>query len=361
MSVDAKFIRDIDPYFQYPTDENPTTQQEYQEAVRNWVTTEEAIVDSHLWQPTTNYNVGNQIKTPSLPSQCVLVCTTAGTSGNSEPDYTNVSVGSSVTDGTVTWSVSEAIVGNDYIKTHANGISTDKTFLNFYLNTSNPENAIESMQLNSGSLNIGGKALNNASNVFLNGTGNIFGYKTSGAFTLFCGSDNINPSMTFWGVQSSSNAGYFRLRATLNGNNNKDLVGRPNGELTWNNKNVLTDATVGNYTSKDIENAINLSAGTARNITNVSLSAGRWLVIGAAKFGDVTASKIYGIQLGTTSGAYYYANSGSVAAQSAHTGPLSLQTVHIFNLSATTTIYLTGYATAACSVDNAAVQAIRIV
>ncbi len=109
MSVDAKFIRDIDPYFQYPTDENPTTQQEYQEAVRNWVTTEEAIVDSHLWQPTTNYNVGNQIKTPSLPPQCVLVCTAAGTSGNEEPDYTNVDVGDSVTDGTVTWLVSEAI------------------------------------------------------------------------------------------------------------------------------------------------------------------------------------------------------------------------------------------------------------
>ena len=96
MSVDAKFIRDIEPYFKYPTDENPTTQQAYQDAVRNWVKTEEGIVDSHLWQPTTNYDVGNQVRTPSLPSQYVLSCTTAGTSGDGEPDYTDVAVGDSV-------------------------------------------------------------------------------------------------------------------------------------------------------------------------------------------------------------------------------------------------------------------------
>lgn len=232
MSVDAKFIRDIDQYFKYPSDENPTTQQAYQEAVRNWVGTEEAIVDSHLWQPTTNYSEGNQVKTPSLPPQCVLVCTAAGTSGNEEPDYTNVDVGDSVTDGTVTWLVSEAIVGGDFVKTHAYGISTDKTALNFYINTSNPEDVAESMQLNSGGLNIGGKALNNASNVFLNGTGNIYGYKNGSAFSLFCGNDDTDPTITMWGKNHSTNSGWFRLRSS-NGSVSASLVGKPDGTLTW--------------------------------------------------------------------------------------------------------------------------------
>jgi len=320
MSVDAKFIRDIDPYFQYPTDENPTTQQEYQEAVRNWVTTEEAIVDSHLWQPTTNYNVGNQIKTPSLPPQCVLVCTAAGTSGNEESDYTNVDVGDFVTDGTVTWLVSEVL-------TSAGGTMGG------------------SLKWDGVNDSIFAVGMSNSTNDNVD-----IGWKYTDKKGAGIGLRNI----------SHNDGGVFNLWAT-DGTNVKTLVGKADGEFTWNGKNVLTDATVGNYTSKDIENAINLSVGKARNITNVSLSAGRWLVIGAAKFGDVTASKIYGIQLGTTSGAYSYANSGSVAVQSTNTGPLSLQTVHIFNLSATTTIYLTGYATAACSVDNAVVQAIRIV
>lgn len=104
MSV-IKFLRDISDLFNWSTDENPTSQQDYQNAVKNWVATETSIVDALLWQPETVYAVGNQVKTPSLPSESVLVCTVAGTSGASEPDYTNVSVGDTITDGTVEWEV----------------------------------------------------------------------------------------------------------------------------------------------------------------------------------------------------------------------------------------------------------------
>lgn len=106
MSV-IKFIRDIEQYFKYPSDDNPTTQQDYQNAVRNWVAAEGNLVDCVLWQPTTAYSVGNVVKTPSLPSQQFLVCTTAGTSGTAEPNYSGAGVGSSITDGSVTWMIAD--------------------------------------------------------------------------------------------------------------------------------------------------------------------------------------------------------------------------------------------------------------
>ena len=104
MSV-IKFIRDVERYFKYPSDDNPTTQQDYQEAVKNWIETEKNIVDTLLWQPETEYSVGNIVKTPSLPSQTYLVCIVAGTSGTNEPDYSQTDVGDIIADGTTNWIV----------------------------------------------------------------------------------------------------------------------------------------------------------------------------------------------------------------------------------------------------------------
>jgi hypothetical protein len=94
----------------YPANHhNPTTQTNYANNVKNWVETEKSLVDTILWQPTTAYSVGNIVKTPSLPSQYCLVCTTAGTSGANEPSYNGKTIGSSVTDGSVTWTVKEVL------------------------------------------------------------------------------------------------------------------------------------------------------------------------------------------------------------------------------------------------------------
>ena len=101
-----KFLRDITGLFNWSTDEDPTSQQDYQNAVKNWQETEKNLVDAILWQPETEYAVGNTLKTPSLPSECVLVCTAAGISGATEPSYTGVDVGDTVVDGTVEWLVS---------------------------------------------------------------------------------------------------------------------------------------------------------------------------------------------------------------------------------------------------------------
>ena len=103
MSV-IKVLRDLNGLFNYSTDENPTSQQDYQKAVKNWVKTIVSLVDAVMWQPETEYTVGSQLLTPSLPYY-VLRCTVAGTSGAAEPDYTDVALGDEITDGTVTWVV----------------------------------------------------------------------------------------------------------------------------------------------------------------------------------------------------------------------------------------------------------------
>ena len=109
-----KVLRDLDGLFNYSTDENPTSQQDYQEAVKNWVKTIVSLVDSNLWQPETEYAVGDTVKTPSLSKDTVLYCLEAGTTGAAEPDYTDMGIGDIITDGTVTWLIqptSEAPTG----------------------------------------------------------------------------------------------------------------------------------------------------------------------------------------------------------------------------------------------------------
>lgn len=104
MSVE-KIQRDITNLFNYPSDPNPTTQQDYIAAVKNWVETIVNLVDCNLWQPETNYSVGNYLRTPSLPSQVVLRCVTAGISGTEEPDYTDAEIGDTIADGSIEWTI----------------------------------------------------------------------------------------------------------------------------------------------------------------------------------------------------------------------------------------------------------------
>ena len=123
----------------YPANHhNPTTQTNYANNVKNWVETEKNLVDTILWQPTTAYSVGNIVKTPSLPSQYCLVCTTAGTSGANEPSYSGKTVESSVSDGSVTWKVKEfsfsSLTHQSNSGSYSNGTdSTWKTAVTFSL------------------------------------------------------------------------------------------------------------------------------------------------------------------------------------------------------------------------------------
>lgn len=62
-----------------------------------------------LWQPATAYTVGAIIRSPNLPAGCVATCTTAGTSGTTEPKWT--AYGTTVTDGSCKWKVNTEITG----------------------------------------------------------------------------------------------------------------------------------------------------------------------------------------------------------------------------------------------------------
>lgn len=58
---------------------------------------------SGIWQPSTAYTVGTIIRSPNLPTGCVVTCTTAGTSGTTEPKWT--AYGTTVTDGSCKWKI----------------------------------------------------------------------------------------------------------------------------------------------------------------------------------------------------------------------------------------------------------------
>ena len=62
-----------------------------------------------LWQPGTAYSVGAVVHSPSLPAGCKATCTTAGTTGSTEPNWT--AYGTTVTDGTVKWAVETDVQG----------------------------------------------------------------------------------------------------------------------------------------------------------------------------------------------------------------------------------------------------------
>lgn len=236
MSV-IKFIRDIEQYFKYPSDDNPTTQQDYQNAVRNWVAAEGNLVDCVLWQPTTAYAVGNMVKTPSLPSQYCLICTTAGTSGNSEPTYTGVSVGDSVTDGSVTWKVS------GYLPV-TGGTMTGNIFTN-----SADFRLVNNRTNNSGRL------------FFMGGNGS-----SAGASMALCGAGYATAN------------GYFIVTAH-DGTNSKALIGRPNGVLTWDGHSIVHEQ------AKEAENSYTLSSSNSyTNTVSITVSAGTWIFCAQATF-----------------------------------------------------------------------------
>ena len=65
-----------------------------------------------LWQPSTAYSVSAVVHSPSLPAGCKATCTTAGTTGSTEPKWT--AYGTTVTDGTVKWAVETDVQGTMY-------------------------------------------------------------------------------------------------------------------------------------------------------------------------------------------------------------------------------------------------------
>lgn len=133
-----KFLRDVSGLFNWNTDDNPTSEQDYMNAVKNWQETEKNLVDTILWQPLTNYSLGNIVRTPSLPSQYCLECVafendgTSGTSGANEPVYSNPKEYDRVWDGSVLWEVKK-YVGS--VTVYDNVAATQQIFENEWTDT----------------------------------------------------------------------------------------------------------------------------------------------------------------------------------------------------------------------------------
>ena len=92
--------------FDYPDASDPskgTTEQQYQEWVKNHHNVLNDVVTSSLWQPSTAYKVGQVVVSPNMVENTVARVITAGTTSSAEPVWR--SAGNTISDGTVTWAI----------------------------------------------------------------------------------------------------------------------------------------------------------------------------------------------------------------------------------------------------------------
>ena len=100
-----KLITDTSPYFQYEGSTNATTQDELQAFMKNEHGVVEALTNAILWQPSTAYEKGQEVRSPNMPAGFTAVCKVAGISGTNEPDWGTG--GTDVTDASCTWTVTK--------------------------------------------------------------------------------------------------------------------------------------------------------------------------------------------------------------------------------------------------------------
>lgn len=93
-------ILDFNNYNRYPGDSNPTTDADMQDYLSNQNELAKALTD-RLWQPETQYKVGDLVASPSMPPGLVAVCVIAGATSNVEPTWTGNET--TVVDNYCTW------------------------------------------------------------------------------------------------------------------------------------------------------------------------------------------------------------------------------------------------------------------
>lgn len=104
--ADVEKLQSTTGIFDYPDASDPskgTTEQQYQEWVKNHHNVLNDVVAAHLWQPNKAYNVGEVVESPNMIANTVARVITAGTTSNAEPAWS--AAGNVVGDGTVTWAI----------------------------------------------------------------------------------------------------------------------------------------------------------------------------------------------------------------------------------------------------------------
>ena len=104
-----------------------------------------------------------------------------------------------------------------------------------------------------------------------------------------------------------------------------------------------------------------MAASTQKTIISLSLAAGTWLVYGHAKFDDPTSGKTYSIELTKTNNHLSFTDDSCQTVHASSASDLGISCTSYFNLSSTTTIYLTCYVGgAAGTAIGSSIYAIRL-
>ena len=99
-------LKTTDGILNYPDADNPsygTTEQQFQEWLKNQNSVLSDVVKATIWQPSAAYRTGQIIGSPNLIPNVVAKVTTAGITGTSEPLWSSVGVGETISDGSVTY------------------------------------------------------------------------------------------------------------------------------------------------------------------------------------------------------------------------------------------------------------------
>ena len=123
-------ILDFSNYNRYPSDPQPTTDADMQDYLSNQNELAKALTD-RLWQPETQYKVGDIVASPSMPPGLVAVCVIAGATSDVEPAWTGNET--TVVDNYCTWEMrlaySYALATNDDVQNAHDGQSAEATHL----------------------------------------------------------------------------------------------------------------------------------------------------------------------------------------------------------------------------------------
>jgi hypothetical protein len=159
-------------------------------------------------QPSTAYAVGNIAYHNALPTGWYLECTTAGTTGGGDLTISSPSIGGTVSDGTVVWTVRKNASTQD---------------LTGYL------------PLSGGAMTgaIIERSVNDSSIFIVGGNTNTPGVEIPGA------------RLALMGMDRTDNAGDFFLQAYDKATNTiKQLHGKPDGKLSWRGNDLAGSAIV---------------------------------------------------------------------------------------------------------------------
>ena len=104
--ADVSKLQTLDGILDYPSAEDSskgTTEQQFQEYLKNHQSVMSDMVAVTLWQPSATYVVGQVVFSPNMPANTCARVATAGTTGSAEPAWS--SAGSTISDGTAAYTM----------------------------------------------------------------------------------------------------------------------------------------------------------------------------------------------------------------------------------------------------------------